>query len=73
MNRIEEYHKQLFENQERAVRLEADELTTEEQIKSRCAELQNHIIETESINNRFRNPKLKKIWESTRKTETRFY
>lgn len=54
MNRIEQYQKNLFELQERAVRMENEDWT-EEQIKQRCAELKNHIIDSESINNRFRN------------------
>lgn len=58
---IEEYRKHLFECQERAVRTEHEDWT-EEQIKQRCEELKNHIIDSESINNRFRNPILQKIW-----------
>jgi len=64
MNRIEEYHKHLFECQENAVRKECEEGTTEEQIKARITELKNHIIDSESVNNRFRNPALHKLWNS---------
>lgn len=60
---ISEYRKNLFECQERAVRLENEEWT-EDQIQQRCQELKNHIIDSESINNRFRNPALQKIWSS---------
>lgn len=63
-NRIDEYRKKLFECQERAVRIEAEEGITEEQIQKRCAELRNYTIEKESMNNRFRNPKLHAIWNS---------
>lgn len=63
MSRIAEYHKQLFEAQERAARIENEDFT-EEQIMQRCVELKNHIIDSESINNRFRNPTLQKIWTS---------
>lgn len=63
-NRIDQYRNNLFECQERAVRLEAEEGTTEEQIKKRCEELRNHIIDSESINNRFRNPTLQKIFSA---------
>lgn len=61
---MSDYHKHLFECQERAVRMEAEEGTTEEQIQQRCAELRNHIIDSESMNNRFRNPALHRIWNS---------
>ena len=60
---IEQYHKNLFEAQERTVRMEHPDFT-DEQISNRCAELKNHIIESESINNRFRNPELQKIWSA---------
>lgn len=63
MNRVEEYQKILFDAQERSVRLENEDLT-EEQIKQRCAEFKNHIINSESVNNRFRNPALQKIWSA---------
>lgn len=58
---IEQYRKELFQLHERAVRVEHEDWT-EEQIKQRCIELKNHIIDSESINNRFRNPELQKIW-----------
>lgn len=61
---IPEYHKKLFELQERAVRMEFEEGTPEDQIQKRIAELRNHIIDSESINNRFRNPALQKIWSA---------
>lgn len=64
MSRIDQYRKKLFEYQERSVRLEAEEGTTEEQIQQRCTELRNHIIDKESVNNRFRNPKLHSIFNS---------
>lgn len=61
---IDQYRKQLFEAQERSVRMEAEEGTTEDQIQKRCAELRNQIINAESINNRFRNPALHRIFNS---------
>lgn len=61
---IDQYRKNLFECQQRAVRMEAEEGTTEEQIQKRCAELSNYIIDKESINNRFRNPALHRIFNS---------
>lgn len=64
LNRIDQYRKNLFEAQERTVRQEAEEGTTEEQIQQHCAELRNHTIDSESVNNRFRNPELTKIWNS---------
>lgn len=63
MSRIEQNHKLLFECQEKSVRMENEEWT-EEQIQQRCAELRNHIVDAESVNNRFRNPALHKIWNS---------
>lgn len=67
MNRLEEHHKQLFEAQEKAVRIEADGELTEEQIKTKCTELKNYILEKDTLNNGFINPKLTKIWNSKRK------
>lgn len=63
MSRVDEYRKNLFESQERAVRIENEDWT-EEQIKQRCAELRNHVVDSESVNNRFRNPTLQRIWTS---------
>ena len=61
---IDQYHKNLFECQERAVRLEADEEVTEDEIQKRISELRNHVINSEAINNRFRNTTLHRIWNS---------
>lgn len=63
MSRIDEYRKQLFDAQEKAVRIEHEDWT-EEQIQHRCAELRNYIINSENINNRFSNKAIQKIWES---------
>lgn len=63
MSRVEQYHKQLFESQERAVRIENEDWT-DEQVQQRCIELRNHIVDSESVNNRFRNPTLQKIWSA---------
>lgn len=60
---VDQYRTNLFELQEREVRMNHEDWT-EEKIKQRCAELKNHIIDSESINNRFRNPVLQKIWSS---------
>lgn len=67
MSRLDEHHTKLFEAQEKAVRIEADGELTEEQIKTRCVELKNYIIEKDTMSNEFRNPKLAKIWNSKRK------
>lgn len=64
MNRIEEYRKHLFEAQRMAIKIESDEELTDEQIDKKCAELQTQIINNESINNRFRNPVLQRIFTS---------
>lgn len=72
-NRISQYHKALFDAQEKTVRMESAEGATEEQIQNRCIELRNIIIDNESLNNGFRNPRLSKIWASTRKKDNRFY
>lgn len=63
-NRIEQYREHLFECQARAVRSEADDDVTEEEIQKRIIDLQNHTIERESVNNRFRNPALHRIFNS---------
>ena len=64
-SKIENYRKVLFEAQRIAVIQESpDDEPTEEYIESKCAELKNKIIDAESINNRFRNPKLHAIWNS---------
>lgn len=68
---IPEYHKRLFEAQEKAVRM-YNEDWTEEQIRERCNELKNIIISKEDINNRFRNERLNKIWKA-RRNEGKFY
>lgn len=67
MNRLDKHHEQLFEAQEKAVRIEADGELTEEQIKTKCTELKNYILEKDTLNNGFINPKLTKIWNSKRK------
>lgn len=60
-----DHNKTLFEAQEATVRLMHPDWT-EEQIKERCTELQNHIIDRES-NRGFANPVLQKIWEKKKK------
>lgn len=67
MNRLDEHHAQLFEAQEKAVRIEAEGLLSEEEIKAKCTELRNYILEKDTLNNGFINPKLTKIWNSKRK------
>lgn len=61
---VDEYRKKLFSAQENAVRIRHNDWT-EEQIKERCQELQNQIIEAEE------RPRwsshLGKIWEQKRK------
>ncbi len=64
MNRIDEHHKHIFELQVNAVKTEMDENATEEQINTRCEELKNIILDGESMNNRFTNPALQRIWNS---------
>lgn len=63
-SRIEQYRERLFELQRNAVIFESDGQLSEEQINVRCAELQKQIIDAESMNNRFRNPALHRIWNS---------
>jgi len=67
MNRLEQHHEQLFKAQEQAVRIEADGELTEEQIKEKCTELKNYILEKDTLLGRFINPKLTKIWDSKRR------
>lgn len=63
-NTIEKYRQRLFEAQRIAVIQELPEEATEDQINQRCTELKNQIIDSESVNNRFRNPALHKIFNS---------
>lgn len=67
MNRLDKHHEQLFIAQEKAVRIEADGALSEEEIKAKCNELKNYILEKDTLNNGFINPKLIKIWNSKRK------
>lgn len=62
-NRIEQYREKLFTAQRIAVIQECpDEEPTPEYIEERCTQLRNQIIDSENINNRFRNPTLQKIF-----------
>lgn len=63
-NTIEKYRQRLFEAQRIAVIQELPEEATEDKINQRCTELKNQIIDSESVNNRFRNPALHKIFNS---------
>jgi len=67
---IDAYRKRLFEAQEATVRMRNSEWS-EEQIKARCQELQNIIIEAEE-RPRFATD-LGKIWNSKRNNNARTY
>lgn len=64
MSKIEEFRKHFFECQASAVRRESSDDATDEEIEKRTAELKNYTLQKESINNRFRNPALHRIWNS---------
>lgn len=71
MKTIAEHHQQIFQAQEKAVRMYHEDWT-EEQIIDRCNELKSITLSKEDINNRFRNERLNKIWNAKR-NEGKFY
>lgn len=66
-SKIEEFYKNLFTAQERTIRMMAEEGTTEAEIMARVTELRNYVIDSDSMNNSFKNDKLNKIWKGKRK------
>jgi len=56
---VQQYRTRLFQSQERTVRMYNPDMT-EEQIQERCAQLRNHIINSEE--NRPLDERFTKIW-----------